>query len=155
MKKERCPILCQYFYPEYVSSATLPYDTAKALVSAGFSVSTLCGYPNEYNKEGEVPIEEVYEGIKIKRLKYLQFKRSNFVGRLINYFSFTWAVFLRFSSLKNYKLIIVYSNPPVLPLIAAWTSKLFKTKMVFVSYDIYPEMAHITNTILKMGLLVE
>ncbi len=87
MKKKRDVLfLCQYFYPEYVSSATLPYDTAKALVSAGFSVSTLCGYPNEYNKEGEVPIEEVYEGIKIKRLKYLQFKRSNFVGRLINLF---------------------------------------------------------------------
>lgn len=145
--------LCQYFYPEYVSSATLPYDTAKALVKAGFSVSALCGYPNEYNKDGEVPVEEVHEGIKIKRLKYLQFKRSNFIGRLINYFSFTFAVFLRFLSIGNYKSIIVYSNPPVLPLIAAWASRIFKTKMIFVSYDIYPEMAHITKSISENGLI--
>jgi len=154
MKEKRDVLfLCQYFYPEYVSSATLPYDTAKALIKAGFSVSALCGYPNEYNKDGKVSVEEVHEGIKIKRLKYLQLKRSNFIGRLINYFSFTFTVFLRFLSLRKYKSIIVYSNPPVLPLIAAWASRLFKTKMIFVSYDIYPEMAHITKSISENGLI--
>lgn len=145
--------LCQYFYPEYVSSATLPLDTAKALVKTGFSVTALCGYPSEYNKEGNVTMEEIYEGIRIKRLKYLQLKRSNFIGRLINYFSFTFAVLLRFLSLRNYKSIIVYSNPPVLPLVAAWAKKLFRTKMIFVSYDVYPEMAYITNSISKDGLI--
>lgn len=152
-EKREVLFLCQYFYPEYVSSATLPYDTARALVKAGFSVSALCGYPTEYNKDGEVPVEEVHEGINIKRLKYLQLKRSNFIGRLINYFSFTFAVFLRFFSLRNYKSIIVYSNPPVLPLIAAWASRLFNTEMIFVSYDIYPEMAHITKSISENGLI--
>ena len=62
-------------------------------------------------------------------------------------------MFLRFLSLRNYKSIIVYSNPPVLPLIAAWASRLFKTKMIFVSYDIYPEMAHITKSISENGLI--
>ncbi len=152
-KKIDVLFLCQYFYPEYVSSATLPFDTAKALVNAGFSVSALCGYPSEYNKEGNVSMEEVYEGIRIKRLKYLQLKRSNFIGRLLNYFSFTFAVLLRFLSLKNYKSIIVYSNPPVLPLIAAWANKFFRTKMIFVSYDVYPEMAHVTNSISKDGFI--
>lgn len=154
MKEKRDVLfLCQYFYPEYVSSATLPYDTAKAFVKAGLTVSALCGCPSEYNKSGEVTMEEVHEGIKIKRLKYLQLKRSNFFGRLINYFSFTFAVFLRFFSLRNYKSIIVYSNPPALPLIAAWASKCFKTKMIFVSYDVYPEMAYITKSISDCGLI--
>lgn len=152
-KKRDVLFLCQYFYPEYISSATLPYDTAKELVKAGFNVSVLCGYPSEYNEERDVPREEVHEGIEIKRLKYIQLKRSNFIGRLINYFSFTLAVFLRFLYLRNYKSIIVYSNPPVLPLIAAWASKLFKTKMIFVSYDVYPEMAQITNSISENGFI--
>ena len=107
--------LCQFFYPEYVSSATLPYDTALALVKSGFSVSALCGFPHEYNRNGEVQMEEDQEGIMIKRLKYIQLKRSNFIGRLINYFSFTFVVALHFFSLRNYKSIIAYSNPPVLP----------------------------------------
>lgn len=154
MKEKRDVLfLCQYFYPEYVSSATLPYDTAKALAKSGFSVSALCGYPSEYKKDGNVPMEEICEDIHIKRLKYLQLKRSNFVGRLINYFSFTCAVFIQFFRLKNYKSIIVYSNPPVLPLVAAWASKIFKTKMIFVSYDVYPEMAHITNSISENGFI--
>jgi glycosyltransferase involved in cell wall biosynthesis len=152
-QKKDILFLCQYFYPEYVSSATLPYDTAEALVKAGFSVGAMCGYPKEYNNTGEVPLKEIHEGIEIKRLKYIQLKRSNFVGRLINYFSFTFSVALRFGYLRNYKSIIVYSNPPILPLIAALASKFFGTKMVFVSYDVYPEMAHITNSISEGSII--
>jgi hypothetical protein len=75
--------LCQFFYPEYISSATLPFDTAKALSEAGFSVGVLCGYPKEYNNTKEVKKNENHEGIEIKRLNYDQLKRSNFLGRLI------------------------------------------------------------------------
>jgi glycosyltransferase involved in cell wall biosynthesis len=145
--------LCQYFYPEFISSATLPVDTAIGLVNEGFTVSALCGYPKEYNQSNEVPLEETYEKIDIKRLKYLQLNRSNFLGRLINYFSFTFSVALRFRTLRNYKSIIVYSNPPILPFIAGLSNKFFKTKVVFVSYDIYPEIAYQTNTISEDSLI--
>lgn len=36
--------LCQFFHPEYISSAQLPFDTAKALQKSGLSVDVLCGY---------------------------------------------------------------------------------------------------------------
>lgn len=139
--------LCQYFYPEYNSSATLPLDTAEALVEAGFQVETICGYPKEYSNSEKVPRQETHKGIKIKRLKYLQFKRSNALYRLINYFSFALAVFLRIFKFKNYKAIIVYSNPPILPFIAVLGNKIFSSKLVLVSYDIYPEIAINTKTI--------
>ena len=48
--------LCQFFYPEYNSSATLPFDTASYLAQNGYSVGALCGYPREYNTSGEVPV---------------------------------------------------------------------------------------------------
>jgi glycosyltransferase involved in cell wall biosynthesis len=145
--------LCQFFYPEYISSATLPYDAAQALAKAGLSVDVICGYPKEYNTTSNVPIHEIHEGITIKRIKYLQLKRNNFFGRVINYFSFTFLVFLRFNQLKNYKSIIVYSNPPILPMVAALANKLFNTKVVFVSFDVYPEVAYATNAIVKGSLL--
>lgn len=152
-QKKDVLFLCQYFYPEYISSATLPYDTAEALVNSGLSVEVICGYPKEYSKSEKIPSTEIYEGIKIKRLNYIQLNRSNFIGRLINYFSFTFSVALRFAQLKNYKSIIVYSNPPVLPFIAAMASKFFGTKMIFVSYDIYPEIAVATNTISENSII--
>lgn len=145
--------LCQYFYPEYISSATLPYDTALALVKEGLDVSVICGYPLEYSKDNNIPKKEIHRGIKINRLKYLQLNRSSFIGRLTNYVSFTLMVLLKFFSLKKYKLIIVYSNPPVLPLIVAWATKVFDSKMIFVSYDVYPEIALATNSISKDGFI--
>ncbi|MBB6447585.1 glycosyltransferase family 4 protein [Bacillus benzoevorans] len=152
-KRKDILFLCQYFYPEYVSSATLPFDTASALSKAGFTVGAISGYPKEYNQFDEVPLKETHENIEIKRLKYIQLKRTNFIGRLINYFSFTFSVALRFWDLRKYKAIIVYSNPPVLPLIAALANKFFNTKVIFVSYDVYPEMAYITNTILENSII--
>jgi len=145
--------LCQFFYPEYVSSATLPFDTAVALSKAGLSVGALCGYPKEYSLAEKVPLKETHGNIVIRRLKYIQLKRSNIIGRLINYFSFTLSAALHFGHLRKYKTVIVYSNPPILPIVPALANKLFKTKVIFVCYDVYPEMAHITNSISEGGII--
>lgn len=139
--------LCQFFYPEYNSSATLPFDTAKYLASHGFLVDALVGYPKEYCTEKELPVEETVEGVGIKRIKYIQLNRAGFFGRLINYFSFTFGALLNISHFKNYKSIIVYSNPPVLPIVAIWAKKKYGTKFVFVAYDVYPEVAYASRTL--------
>lgn len=145
--------LCQYFYPEYISSATLPYDTAFALQQSGFKVGVICGYPKEYYAKNLVATNEVYNGIEIRRLKYLQTNRHSFIGRLINYFSFTLAVLTKFCLFRMYKSVIVYSNPPILPIIAYLASRVFGTKIIFVSYDVYPEIAIRTKTVSENGIL--
>lgn len=152
MKKDIL-FLCQFFYPEYNSSATLPFDTAEYLAEHGFSVGALCGYPKEYNNDGNVPMKEIKDGVDIQRIKYIQLKRGSKIGRLINYFSFTFKAMLHIGKLKNYKSVIVYSNPPILPLVAVMANVLFKTKIVFVSYDVYPEVAYASKT-LNPGSLI-
>lgn len=146
-KKKDILFLCQFFYPEYISSAQLPFDTVLALKKAGFSVDVLCGYPREYSAAENVPVQETVDGIHIKRLKYIQLDRSGFLGRLVNYFSFTLMVLLNLYRIFCYRSVVVYSNPPVLPWIASWAKLLFGTKLVFVSYDLYPEVATVTNTL--------
>ena len=139
--------LCQFFYPEYISSAQLPFDTAKALHAAGYTVDVLCGYPREYLEGTDIPVQETVEGIHIRRLKYIQMDRSGFLGRLVNYFSFTFMVLLNLPTLAKYRSVVVYSNPPILPWIASWAKALFGTKLVFVAYDLYPEVATVTGTL--------
>lgn len=144
MKRENrrdVAFLCQYFYPEYVSSATLPYDTAKYLSENGYTVGALCGYPGEYCDNANVPVGEIVNGICIRRVKYLRLGRRSKIGRCINFLSFVIAVICHIGFLKDYKIIMVYSNPPVLPVIAMLAKKLFGSKLVFVSYDVYPEIA--------------
>ena len=139
--------LCQFFYPEYNSSATLPFDTASYLAQNGYSVGALCGYPREYNTSGEVPVREMKDGVSIHRLHYMQLSRHSKIGRLINYFSFTFSVLLHIFEIKDYQAVIVYSNPPVLPIAAILANRLFKTRIIFVSYDVYPEVAYASGSL--------
>ncbi len=152
-QKKDILFLCQFFHPEYISSAQLPFDTARALRESGFSVEVLCGYPREYSDGPDVPLKEEIDGITIRRLRYFQTDRSGFLGRILNYFSFTFMVFLRLFSIGKYRAVVVYSNPPILPWIASWAKKLFGTKLIFVSYDLYPEVATVTNT-LRQGNII-
>ena len=152
-KKKDILFACQFFYPEYISSATLPYDTACALRDSGFSVDALCGYPKEYSQGKNIPLRESVDGITIRRLKYIQLKRSGFLGRLINYFSFSFMVFLNLWRFAGYRAVVVYSNPPILPWIASWAKVLFGTKLYFVAYDVYPELAVQTHA-LREGSII-
>ena len=139
--------LCQFFYPEHNSSATLPFDTAKYLASHGFLVGGMVGYPKEYSDEKNLPLEETVDNVAIRRIRYIQMNRAKTLGRLVNYFSFTFSVWLRRSYLKNYKAVIVYSNPPVLPVIPLQVKKKYGTKMVYVAYDVYPEVAYASHSL--------
>ena len=154
MKKTRDILfLCQFFYPEYISSAQLPYDTVRALQDAGFTVDALCGYPHEYLDGKDIPVREDIDGVRIHRLKYIQTGRAGFLGRLINYFSFTFMVLLNLLEIARYRAVVVYSNPPILPWIASWAKVLFGTKLIFVSYDLYPEVATVTNTLREGNII--
>lgn len=155
-KKKRIAFLCQFFYPEKVSSATLPYDLAKYLAENGFNVFCLCGYPKEYLKQkGKIKKEEIVDGIRIKRLKYLMPSRKSVIGRIINFFSFTCKCLLYKRCFKDYDYLIVYSNPPILPYVAYKVHKKYGTKIVFVSYDVYPEIAINTHSISKDGFIAK
>ena len=145
--------LCQYFYPEHNSSATLPFDTACALAAAGYTVDALCGMPHEYTDAQDVPARETVRGVTIRRLRYLHPGRTRRAGRLLNFFSFTLRVLLHLGELRRHRAVIVYSNPPILPLCAWLAERLFGTKLIFVAYDIYPEIALAADSIRPGGLV--
>ena len=154
-KKKDILFLLQFFYPEYISSATLPFDTASRLADEGFSVDVLCGYPHEYTEEVKIPRKETVNNVNIRRVRYLQLDRKKAIGRIINYLSLTISMFFRLFRMRKYKTIIVYSNPPILPFVAAIARKLFKCRLIFVAYDLYPEIALRTNSLSKDGIVTK
>ena len=154
MKKDIL-FLCQFFYPEHNSSATLPFDTAGYLANHGKSVDAMCGYPKEYSTEKNILLRENKNGVNIRRLRYLQLSRVGKLGRLINYFSFTAAVFMHIPVFRKYKSVIVYSNPPILPIVPIIANILFKTQFVFVAYDIYPEVAYASHALSEKGAIAK
>lgn len=153
MKKKDIMFLCQYSYPEFNSSATLPFDTARSLVQNGRAVDLLCGWPKEYSQTDHISARETVDGVNIQRLRYLQLSRAGKLGRIINFVSFTLAVMLHLGTLRKYRCVIVYSNPPILPLVCVLANLLFKTRFVFVVYDVYPEIASASGEISCSGMV--
>lgn len=155
MTKEKDVVfLCQFFYPEHNSSATLPFDTAAYLSEHGLKVGALCGYPKEYTSEKNLPLRECVKGVSIHRIRYVEMARRSFWGRIVNYFSFTAGALWHVFELRHCKIILVYSNPPVLPCVALLAHVLFHCKIVYVSYDVYPEVAYASKS-LKPGSLID
>lgn len=147
LEKRDLLFLCQFFYPEHNSSATLPFDTARYLAAQGCTVDALVGYPREYAAGEAVPLRETAEGVCIRRVRYLQLKRTGTLGRLVNYFSLTLHMLLRLRLFKRWRCVFVYSNPPVLPLVPILAKRLYGTDFVFVAYDVYPEVAYASGAL--------
>ena len=148
MKKYDVLILCQFFYPEKVSSATLPFETAEDLAKKGLKVKVVCGY-SKANVGSKVSKKETLNGIEIRRISYTHLSKNSKFGRLTNYFSFILSIMFHWPLLISNKCTIVYSNPPILPLITAVNKKLFKVNYIFVCYDIYPDIALITKQVME------
>lgn len=151
--KKDIVFLNQYFYPGHNTTATLPFDTARFLAAQGFSVGALVGYPREYSTDVHLPLTETAEGVEIRRIRYLQLRRLRVIGRLINYFSLTFHMWLHASYLKNYKTVVVYSNPPILPIVALRAKRKYGTKIVFVAHDVYPEVAYASKSLTPKSLI--
>jgi glycosyltransferase involved in cell wall biosynthesis len=141
-KSNKILVLSQFFHPEYVTSSVLVTQMAEDLAASGLDVEALCGMPKEYfNGQVKAPRKEEYKDLVIRRVGYLQLPRKSMVGRLLNYFSLVASVALRWPLLLRYEYIIVYSLPPLLPLIPALMNVFFGKKFVFVCYDLYPDLA--------------
>ena len=93
MENKSILFLCQYFYPEKISSGVLPFELAEYLAGKGYKINALVGYPKEYNDIKNVPTKEVINGVKIQRVRYIQSNRSNFFGRIINYIGLCLSIF--------------------------------------------------------------
>ena len=113
----------------------------------------VCGYPREYYAGRKVPKKEWRDGLLIRRIGYIQSKRSGKLGRLINYLSFTASVFLRMDLLGGCKVILCYTNPPILPAAALLASRLHREKLALVIYDVYPEVAYASGHIRRGNMI--
>lgn len=123
-------ILCQYFYLEYVSSATLPTQLAEDLIANHINVDVMCGWPYEYSNHKQVAKTEMHRGIRIRRLKYSRFNNKSKVGRIINFFSLFSKFVINIPKMLKYDQILVYSNPPILPLIPDVLHRLLKKNIL-------------------------
>ncbi|MCQ2814964.1 MAG: glycosyltransferase family 4 protein [Bacilli bacterium] len=138
--------LCQFFYPSNLSSARLPYETALSFKKNGHNVSCITEALSNDSK-----IEEDVFGIKVFHIQK-KYNDHTFWGRIKNFISFSFNVYKKLKKMNSVDIVFVYSNPPILPLVASVLKKKKRFKIIFVSYDVYPEIAIATKQIKKASI---
>lgn len=140
MEKRLC-IVHQYFYPELAGSAQQLTDLAVSLKRLGWEVTVYTGRPSYLGRK-DVPGEEVYQGVRIRRIFKTQLDKNIRLGRIFNAFTFFISATLHLIfSKKAEGLLFIGTDPPFLGL-AGWVlKKLRGQRYVLLVQDIYPDVA--------------
>ena len=147
-------IITQVFYPDTVSVSQHITDIALKLVEEGHSVKVLSSrYPYE-EKTNIYKSKESFNGVEIERLYQSSFGKSNFLGRLLDFFTFYCAITYKLFFLKQntYDIVLGTTVPPLLSFIGVIISKWKKIKFVYWVMDLQPELS-ISSGLIKKGSL--
>ncbi len=146
---QKVTILTEYFYPEEASTAQLLTSLATGL-QGHFDVSVITGQPNYHpgDENASVPDRETHQGVSIERVSATRLDKDNLIYRVINWITFCLLVFWRLvRSRGEDEVVLVLSNPPVLPF-AAWAAKRIRGfSYAYLIYDMYPDFPVALNMV--------
>lgn len=154
----RLLILTQYFWPENF----IINDIAKGLRERGRQVEVLTGKPNY--PEGKIydgygvfgQARDDYEGIRIYRVPLIPRGKSRGWNLLLNYLSFAFSasVYIALFARKKYDRIFVFQPSPITCVIPALVARLlYKTPVILLIQDLWPESLSATGAIKSKAVL--
>lgn len=115
-------ILTSTYYPVPTTSAQLPHQTAKHLVSQGLGVTVLC------QKTEGVDTKEEIEGVEVERVGHA------------SAFNFLWGMVLKLRTIRQHKVLMVYNTSKTLMFIAMLSKLLYNIPVVKVVYTVQPDL---------------
>jgi len=134
-------VINQHFYPEVAATGQLLLDLCVDLVKDGYRVKVITGNPDSgFNKKRKIPISENYKGVEILRLKNTTFNKYKMTGRVLNYLTFHFLVFLRILFCKKPDLVLVLSTPPFISFYGLLLKTLKRVKTIYIVQDLFPDL---------------
>ncbi|HLG19333.1 MAG TPA: glycosyltransferase family 4 protein [Bdellovibrionota bacterium] len=130
-------VINQYFPPDRAATALL-LGQLTADLSRSENMTVVCAQPT-YNPDSR--ISENLSRVQMMRIPMLPFSRSNLFVRVINYFLFLFGAVFRTMFLPRHDILLCWTDPPLVGLIGALVSAVKGGTFVFVSQDVYPEIA--------------
>lgn len=149
----RLLILTEYFYPDKSSTPKVLTELAEDLIEYGIDVSVITSNKSYKNQNDNLISDETYKGIKIKRIRSSGFNRDNYLGRILNYITFVLNMFIKLIFKSDYDMVLVVSNPPLLPIISYIIRRIKKKKYIYLVHDIYPDIAVKVGAIKQGGIV--
>lgn len=152
------------FPPEIGSAADLFFELAREMVRRDHAVSVITTFPRQYsyrvvngarasNKSAIFILNELMDGIRVKRIKGLPLPKGNVIARGIEHL--TLPLFLSLGGLFTGKqdVLLVYSPPLPLAFYSYFLSKIKRIPLVVNVQDLFPQSV-IERGALKNSFLV-
>ena len=135
-------IISEPFYPQVAAIGQLLTDLSEDLIKAGYQVKVVTGNPyNIFGKKNRIPGKENYKGIEIIRLRNTTFSKYRMTGRVLNYLTFHFLVYLNVLFCERPDLVFVLSTPPFISFSGLMLKILKGSKVIYNVQDLFPDLA--------------
>jgi colanic acid biosynthesis glycosyl transferase WcaI len=131
----------RFYYPDEAATARLLTMIAEDLVEEDDSVTIIAGQIDYLNAKRVFPRHECRHGVRVVRVWSTAFGSRSKIGRVVDYLSFyvaaAWAAIRR----DDVDCIVVWSDPPLLTVLATGLSRLKGWRTIAWLQDLFPENA--------------
>jgi colanic acid biosynthesis glycosyl transferase WcaI len=144
-------IVSEVYFPEETSTGHYLTLIAEGLAKER-SISVICAKPN-YSKRGvEVARKEVRNGVKIFRCRSTSLDKNGYIFRITNVVTVTLSIFaLMIRYVRDRDIVLVGTNPPILPFAAAFACFIKRARCVLKIEDLYPDNMIAAGMIARNG----
>jgi glycosyltransferase involved in cell wall biosynthesis len=153
--KKRLWVVSELYYPEETSTGYYLTKIAEGLADE-FEVKAICGQPNYSARDVTAPNYERHKGVEIFRVFGTRLNKNVIPYRLVNMITLCFSIFLKsvFSFRKN-DLVLVVTNPPLLPFITGFSAILKGSEHILLIHDNYPEILIAANKTTESSFLTK
>lgn len=138
-------ILTELYYPERTSTAYFLTETAQGLANQ-YEVSVVTGASMYESQCASLSHYDVVQGVEVHRCRGTAFNKNWLPGRVINGCTRAIAIFCKtLWQCHSTDVILVVTNPPLLPLMALLLRGLKGCEFVLLVHDVYPEVLSVSG----------
>lgn len=148
--KKKLLIYAHYFYPDVASTAQILLDLSLGLVD-DFDITVVCAVPS-YTGKIEAKYKnskfyfEEYKGLKIVRVRVLEYDKKNKLSRIKNIITYYRNAIKITKKLGKFDIVYSISQPPILGgMLGVKGKKITKAKYVYNIQDFNPEQVLAVN----------
>lgn len=150
----RILFLNRSYHPDVEATGQLLAELCADL-SGKHEITVIAGRPN-FVREGEAKTRliqpEQHGDVRVLRVKNVRFAKSSLVGRGLGLVSYLVLAFWAALWVKRPDVIVVETDPPMLPALGAFLRWWHRGKLVFYLQDLFPEVGIILGK-LKPGVV--
>jgi colanic acid biosynthesis glycosyl transferase WcaI len=121
-------------------------NIAEGLAARGYEVKAVCGQPNYAVRGTPAPRRETLNGVSVRRCRSTSLPRDVLAFRLVNVVTQSGAFLVALlRGVRPGDVVMVVTNPPSLPFIAALVCRVRTARLVVLVHDVYPDVLWTTR----------